>query len=77
MGTVTIKYGTNQLEWSPGDTVNAVDATAVLSVTHNSVYTPLRTFDSVQEAEAARERLVTEINDGLGNGDVIIVIDDF
>lgn len=77
MGQVTIKYGTNEHIWQEGDSLNPVTSSGMLSMTRaDSTVVNLRQFDSQQEAEDARDEALEQIGYGLGNGDVIVTIDD-
>ena len=78
MGQITIKYGDDAYVWQDGDVVNEISSSMALSITtaSNQLLT-LRVFETQAEAAAARAKLVEKIAYGLGNGDIIIDIDDF
>lgn len=77
MGTVTIHYGDDAYVWQDGDQVNEISSSNALSITtaQSQLYT-LAVYESYAEAASVRGALLEKIEHGLGNGDVIITIED-
>jgi len=78
MGMITIQYGDDSHVWQDGDVVNEISSSMALSITTAlSQLLTLRVFETQAEAVAAREKLLEKIAYGLGNGTIVIDIDDF
>lgn len=78
MGTVTIIHENGQLDWSTqcAEVLNAQDDGKVKVLLQDDTIVTLWQLDSFEEAAEIRDKLVQRIEEGLGNGDVIITIED-
>jgi len=77
MGTIKINYGDSQHIWADGDTLNEVDASATVSLSRgDETEIELLACDSEQEARRVHDALAARIAYGLGNGEIIVTIED-
>lgn len=78
MGKVTIVHDSGQLDWSTqcSEVLDAQDDGKIKVLLQDDTIVTLWQLDSFEEAAEIRDRLVQRIEEGLGNGDVIITIED-
>ena len=78
MGIVTIIHDNGQLDWSTqcSGVLDAQDDGKVKILLQDDTIVTLWQLDSFEEAAEIRDRLVQRIEEGLGNGDTIITIED-